>query len=939
MLEVSKILLQINKHLKITKLCRILDIQHHEYDDKISVCCCYHNDTSPSAFIIGGKFHCSSCDKHVFAISYFIAAALKNKKALTEDEALDLIKQYTSGQEKFIDPQFIELFHKELINTTSMQEMILKKGITFELIKKHRIGIHVHNKIPRFTIPVYDVDGYCEVLLSYLPDAKSHKFFNFDPQNKGTKHTSRIFLLDQFKYSSIVICGGPLKAIIAANELNQYDIGAISLTTGEGTLIPEEYRSLFRGKHVYVCYDIDNAGIFGAKRALQSLTLSTKLLYLLRLPLDIQKYPKGDLTNYMIDEKQLLHPLLSNPDYVIPYDNIASRNILPQDPKLTTFFNMVHGQKDINQLYQLDIKTIGIAEQVVNFTTKVQVNCTRDISLCAFCSIYHNNPDELYEIEPNSPIQVILLSPKESKHATNFRSVLGIPTQCKCSTFISKEVASAQECELSSPNLSVTEQSIIQRGYFINNTPPKNEIIHNIIGREVLDEGQQPVLLITECKKANDIFLSAPTHDEIEYIKTSAPQAWTEEALQIWYDQRYSYLALRHGIFGRTKMNFLIDLTFHSVLQFTFNHNLTNGWISMMILGDTGTGKSTMLKKLFELYKYGTLKFQATGSRAGWVGGLVKTNKGRMFYKPGVLPLNDGGLVCIEELKNLDEEILQSFITAMSDGFVEASFIQSQQSQARVRLIFTSNPRKSNTLNKEPSVNLMKALLGTEEAFRRIDCAYVTFKNKDFLEPRLTAASMDQEILPLLVQYAWSRTDEQIIFEDKTVELINTWSTYFIDKYNHPTLFLVDPSSQQNKFAKMAVACANLTGSIDNQNVIIRPCHINFIAHKLEQIYDGEELGYKKSVEHNAKYTKLEFDNPEILEQFISVMNYNLYCQILDNLHGNFDSNQFTALFNDAMIGRGIFAMCSQLGFIQSFDNKMYTITEKWRKYRNGPSN
>ena len=933
--DINRVYVQINSNLKIEKLCKILELQHIVYEDKIALCCFYHGDKHPSAFIDlkYNKFHCSTCGKKLSAILYFIHYLLLNKRVPAEVDAVNYLKEFTTGQEKFINLNIVEVFHQQLLESEPYQAIIAEKGITLELIKKHRIGIH-HTNTARFTIPVLNAEGFCEALLSYLPDAKTNKFYFFNPENKKElKQQNSIYLVDQFKYESIMVCGGPLKAAIAAHELNNHNIGAVSFTTGEGTSVPEIYRHLFKNKKIYVCFDVDKAGISGARRLLQCLIIQTKFLYIVNLPLNLLKYPKGDITNYIVDEKQKLFPLLSNPEVTTPFDTVNTKELLSQEIIQTTFKELTHGERIPNQLYQLDVKTIGYSEHTVHFITKVVPVCERNTNYCQMCKIFRDTPEDEHEIDTDHPLQIPLLNSKEQN--TIFKQTFGIPQVCRMVAFAPSQRISAQECELSSATLSPTEQAVVQRGFFIASTPSKDDICLNIIAREVVDESSNPVLLIRKATKTNNIFLNEPTHEECLCLATSSPTEWSLVGLQQWFNNRYGYLEAQHGIIGRSKMNFLIDLTFHSILQFEFNNNLLNGWISLMILGDTGTGKSTMLKKLFELYQYGTLKYQSTGSRAGWVGGLVKSHKNKMFYKPGVLPLNDGGLVCIEELKNFDESILQAFITAMSDGFVDISFIQAHQSQARVRLIFTSNPRKSNMLTKEPSINLMKGLLGTEEAFRRIDCAYVTFKDSKFLEQKLPEGQIDKNILPLLVQYAWSRKVDNVKFEDDAINAIFNYAQEFSKEYDHPNLLLVDPSSQHNKFAKLATAFACLTYSVQDEIIIVQKCHVDFIANILHEIYNGEELGYKSSVVQNNKYTLLEFDEHQkaLLKQFYTAADINTHINILNNLQGTFDNNQFIALFVDRLIGINIFAWALQLGFLQPIDNKTYSVSQKWKKY------
>src|SRR3990172_7331580 len=265
---------RLSNEIDFVKACAALPHFNHIVNgDKITISCPYHVDEHPSAFISqeSRQFYCSSCQRKGYAIIALIHYAMLRNICASEREALVFFTRFT--KQSRVDLSFVEQYHKLLMDATeNFRADIYAKGLTEDLLRKHRIGMHANKTEMRYTIPIFALDGSCIQVLSYLPNAIERKFFVLDVDNakRGRKQKSQLFGVDQLQYKQIVICGGPLKAILAQQELNQHGIGAISFTTGEGA-IPEQYRGMLTGHIIYVCYDIDTAGERGASKALQSL--------------------------------------------------------------------------------------------------------------------------------------------------------------------------------------------------------------------------------------------------------------------------------------------------------------------------------------------------------------------------------------------------------------------------------------------------------------------------------------------------------------------------------------------------------------------------------------------------------------------------------------------------------------------------------------------
>jgi hypothetical protein len=120
--------------------------------------------------------------------------------------------------------------------------------------------------------------------------------------------------------------------------------------------------------------------------------------------------------------------------------------------------------------------------------------------------------------------------------------------------------------------------------------------------------------------------------------------------------------------------------------------------------------------------------------------------------------------------------------------------------------------------------------------------------NKDeadrILGPQPTPAMVD--LRRALVKFAWSRTDDQITWEDGAEALAATEGTGMAADYDH-RLPLVEPSEQDLKIARLAVATAARTFSVssgDPNVILVRECHVKFAVAVMRRSYDGA-LGYK----------------------------------------------------------------------------------------------
>src|SRR5690606_25493225 len=95
----------------------------------------------------------------------------------------------------------------------------------------------------------------------YLPGAPGPEKMKNTP-GYGGRH---LYQPNHTKFDRIVICAGEMKALVTSQLLYDRGWGAVSVTAGEDAW-DVKLNEYFKGKQVYLLYDIDAGGERGAKK-------------------------------------------------------------------------------------------------------------------------------------------------------------------------------------------------------------------------------------------------------------------------------------------------------------------------------------------------------------------------------------------------------------------------------------------------------------------------------------------------------------------------------------------------------------------------------------------------------------------------------------------------------------------------------------------------
>jgi hypothetical protein len=810
-------------------------------DQEVKIVCPFHNDHGPSLFVNVEKrvFKCQSaaCGKDGDFIG--LLAKLENKPRA--DVVSDLSTRYTLSNEKIVEADAVERWHEDVWNAGPLLQELYKRGVTDELVRKYRLG---HEK-GRITIPVKNISGMYVNVRKYLPGAPGPQKM----KNMRNRSKPRLFPIEQMKYDEIVLCGGEMKAIVAAEQLNRHGIGAVCVTAGEGNWHPD-LTPLFRGKKVWVMLDVDAAGKKSAEEHCTRLRPVVRWIGNSLLPLDTDKHPKGDINDFVMEGGSLKRVLNETQEWVparIEY-------VTETEPDKVLLAAAAHARFAGKRIEVEAVATmVDTAPYVVPKTTRVL--CDRSQDYCTMCPVYSEDKSALFHIPSESPSIMKMVATSHEAQKFALMQGIGIPTKCPVAEFEPVEFYNVEDVRLA-PQLDIANGSgerVMQPALCIGERIDLNEP-YKMIGRmHPHPKTQMSTLLISKYEHSNDA-LSNYVCEEPEKLLAFRPLEWTVAGIQASLDRLYEDLEANvTRIYQRRDLHLTVDLAYHSPLWFNFDGRGVKGWVETIIVGDTGQGKSDTVAFLKDHYGLGHSFDCKNASVAGILGG-VQSSGGRYFTTWGVMPTHDRRLVIWEELKGAAVEVIGKMTDMRSRGVAEITKIDRRRTYARTRLIAISNARGDCKMSSFPfGVQAIQELVGGLEDVRRFDMGLII--SAADIDPRVLNRLREervhvdhvftQDLCRNLVLWTWTRTPEQVHFEQDAVKMCLSEATRLSGMFTD-AIPLIDSGSSRYKLARLAASLAARTfsASEDMSTIIVRACHVKFVADMLVRIYSSSSFGY-----------------------------------------------------------------------------------------------
>lgn len=342
-----------------------------------------------------------------------------------------------------------------------------------------------------------------------------------------------------------------------------------------------------------------------------------------------------------------------------------------------------------------------------------------------------------------------------------------------------------------------------------------------------------------------------------------------KEVMSYLDDLYESYARNVTKIYGRFMLHLAIDLAFHSALEFTLPGGRSQpGRIDAIVLGDTRCGKGHVAEGLSRYYGVGEVVGAENCTFAGLVGGAQQIGN-HWVISWGRIPLNDRGLVIVDEASELQDTDWTRLSRIRSEGVAEVTKILQQVTNARTRLVFLANPLSKAMATYTFGIHALKELVRAPEDVARFDYACIVSHEEvpieDINKEHSTIKYMHSQPAERdLIMWIWSRTSDQIIFTPEAVEQIYKEANK-LGKFYDVGIPLIQGENVRFKIAKIAIAFAGrLYSTGSNPGTLkVKRLHVECAAIFLKGLYKADVNGY-----HDHSWQRREL-NPTLQQENI----------------------------------------------------------------------
>ncbi|AYJ76161.1 putative DNA primase [Bacillus phage BSP7] len=841
---------------------------------EVAIRCPFHNDSNPSLYINlqSGSWHCKSCDAGVDGGGH-IADWLTEwfdiplKEALKQKNVWD-----AQGDIKIpIDPQVVYNLHQNLVNDEkALKRFIQARGYDLNTIKEYMIGFEPDTG--RYTFPVIGPRGDIINIRRYKMGAKKAKFINV----KHALTLAKLWPLDEdfFNASWVVLFEGEPDTGLA----RQLGVPAMTSTGGAGSF-PDGVAHYFRNKRVFICYDPDEAGQQGATRAAMAIRDEAKEVRIGKMPKDM------DFTDFIMEghtvEEFYSRVLAKSKVFEPPIKSEIDDSIeTPTDFEPVSLTQATNNPGYNNKGVQLNVVVQGREGMPYSAPKTVKVSCpfyNPEATKCKDCmlaNLTREQQEEGYDFHFNRSREVInFIDAPDDKVNAILKQSIGIPTNCHKPTIDTTEAYNIETLfiatEVAKFSNAITDDDMnAQKAYYIyesEHSPIKANKSYTLEAMRTTNPKDGSVIFVILGSKPlrSDIELFKPSAIELEDLKIFQPkpgQSVKEKMYEIAEDLSY-----HTRIWGRPELTIAYDLVYHSILRFHFQNKLQHrGYLELLVIGDTRTGKTETGSSLVEYYGQGDFIEGENTRLTGLTGTVTQLGGGQWSIVWGKFPLNDRRLLVVDEASGLEKDDWGQISGMRSRGIVEINKAKSDKAYARVRTIWISNPRAAKLMRDyDYGARAINDLIGRFEDVARLDFALGVGKddipqdivNRDIVDLPQSPQTYTAELCQRLILWAWSRNATgRITLENDAVEFtreatlaILKQASHLGDLFEDAPVNLVERNSMKIKLARLSAACAARLFSTDEemQKVIVTEEHVNFIAEFLIEQYSNKALDYR----------------------------------------------------------------------------------------------
>jgi len=641
----------------------------------------------------------------------------------------------------------------------------------------------------------------------------------------------------------IALVGGELKAIF----MNQSGIPAVCFTGGEGSYT-KAWIEQFRGLSVDICMDADDAGVKAAVRL-------SEALFGVAAEVRVVRLPEGDPNDYYRTKGWNVSDW-----YDLPREG-HTRSPYDMEP-ITVTFDRVHDLELAERPVNMHAVIAGGTDRAKFVISGVKATCeygqSTPIPNCKKCSLPRCGFEQNIRVPSAEIISLSKSTPRKQEKLIRDRS-MGIPDRCphpeiEYTRARVMPVLLAPDTEIRSANWSDQRHFILPTYYLGVDVPRDNEAVE-VTGRVCADPISSEVTMIVDRLKPSkrSVYTAVMSDATKEFLDGLSEHPANSSAgskarfTSILKDMEFGVTRIYDQ---RVMLSAYLLLFFMPIRFKMFGDENQKVSPEIFVLGDSRQGKTTAANKMSEHFGAGAMIDAEGASYVGLVGGRNEYGSAGKVFSWGSLPMNNGGLVFLDEIDNLIEEGIFGKLTSIrSSGIAQRTIAGgNRRTSAALRMIMASNPKGTRRLAQYDSLlYAAKDLIGKPADLARFELIVGVYKLQtpkfDFSpEPITYTSAIAQEHL----RWAWQQTpDLSATVSQLAADLAETLAM----KYeNLPTL---EPTEARWKVGRMACAFAAVAFSRDDKNkLLVTEDHVRLAAGFIDDTYGTPQWKIASAIGH-----------------------------------------------------------------------------------------
>lgn len=839
-----------------------------------NVICVFHaEDTKPSLSIGlsggGARCHAATCQKRVGNIVHFEAES----NDVDEKEAAAQI--YNDFIRPIVSEEVVNDFNQTLLNDPKWLGWLLKDtGITLASVKAFKIGLNP--KTRRLVFPIRNRFGHCVNLRLYkLPRHRIGR--DSDPKvinyvtGKGTANELRYGGIELFPWPNfsnydlskpIFVLPSEKETILAVQE----GVQAVCSTNGEGSWM-DAWTEMFAAFNIGILMDPDKGGETASAKLLATLQPVAAFATAIKLEFPASHRGSKDFDDWILYANGTGGKLLEKFQWAVANPTVANfvhgkapRPLSLSEPPaaVDTFISPKLPDKfsDTPQELSTIRQSTGMLNKQVKTKIIVAAQSQRAYDIpWKFKVKRKNSPESFFAMAMGRDLVQFVGMDDENvvKTVRLLSESIIVPIPLEYITVSEVEVI---------PFGDVTDESryTVQRCFAVGIDIEANvPYIATIIPTTTKSHQEKIGIIVGIEKMSKTIDTREFTKEEMDGLERFR----TGKGGGVWehFCNVANYLSENFtNIYQRTDWHQVALLTWFSPIGFKLppaNESYQRGWINALVLGDTKTGKSEVVKTCQSILRAGEIVNAENCTYVGLVGGAVKMASGQFMLRWGRIPLCDRQLVVLEELSGLSIEEISNLSDVRSSGIArldKGGLVG--RTTARTRIICCSNVRArgKNLSDYLSGVRAIQELVGHPEDISRFDLI-ITLVDAEvpssIINKPASNRTAGEELgtfckdLANLLGFAWALKPEQIDFTDGAYHQILNEAERLGGIY-HPSVPIFKASSDRYKIARIAAAIATLQFNWNGDAIVVSEEHVMAATRFLQGLYDKPSLGYRE---------------------------------------------------------------------------------------------